>query len=147
LPHLTPDLEEQVPDYQLWLEHGDLLGRLSAAFHDLGLEPRFARHALRWLSREVVESDRPLESIRTCLDKAESLLEEVESALELSGLPGELWDTLEEINTLLQFAARIRPLADNSLLGVLNPNSNEAHRFAQLSAEMGERQRSYVQAA
>ena len=45
--------------------------------------------------------------------------EAMESALELSGLPGELWDTFEEIQTILEFAVRVRPLAERNLIGVL----------------------------
>ena len=53
------------------------------------------------------------------LDQAEDLLDAIENALDLSGLPGELWDTFEEIQAILDFAARVRPLAERNLLGVL----------------------------
>lgn len=147
LPALDAELEEQIPDYCAWLEHGELIERLDTALRDLGLEPRCTQHTWRWLRRDVIDSDRPLESIRTCLDKAESLLESVESALELSGLPAELWDTLEEINALLAFAARIRPLAERNLLGLLDPASAEAQRFAALTAQLEEQQRAQTAAA
>ena len=146
LPELSPELEEQLPEYQIWLDHGEVIGRLETALRDLGFEPCFTRHTVRWLRREILESDRPLESIRGCLDKAETLLERVENALELSGLPGELWDTLEEINALLAFAARIRPLAENNLLSLLDPGTAEAQRYAALVAQIEEQQRAHAHA-
>ena len=39
----------------------------------------------------------------------------LESALDLSGLPEDLWDTLEEIQVILHFASRIEPLARQML--------------------------------
>lgn len=146
LPELSPELEEQLPEYQLWRDHGELIARLETALRDLGFEPRFIRHTVRWLRKDILESDRPLEAIRGCLDKAETLLERVESALELSGLPDELWDTLEEINALLAFAARVRPLAENNLLSLLDPGTAEAQRYAAFAAHIEEQQRAYAQA-
>ncbi len=147
LPDLTPELEEQIPEYQLWLDHGELISRLHTALQDLGLEPRFTRHTLRWLNRSVFESDRPLEAIRKALDKAESLLEGVESALELSGLSDDLWDTLEEIHALLNFAASIRPFADHNQLGLLDSGSADSQRFAALAGQLEDQERTYTQAA
>ena len=140
-PELAPEIEEQLPDYAMWLEHGELVERFHVALQDIGLEPCLARHTLRWLRPSIFDSDRPLESIRTCLDKAETLLENVEAALELSGLPAELWDTLEEIQALLQFAARVRPLAERNQLALLDSTSPEGQRFAELSRRLSEQQR------
>lgn len=36
-----------------------------------------------------------------------------------AGSPGELWDTFEEIQTILEFSVRVRPLAERNLVGVL----------------------------
>ena len=147
LPELSPELEEQLPDYHNWLQYGELISRLETALRDLGFEPQFTQRTVRWLRKDVLECDRPLESIRACLDKAETLLERVESALELSGLPGELWDTLEEINALLAFAARIRELAEHNLLPLLNPGTPEAQRYMALATQIEDQQRAQAQAS
>jgi hypothetical protein len=81
----------------------------------------------------VLQADRPIETLSTYLDQAEELLDAIESALELSGLPGELWDTIEEIQVLLEFAVRARPLAQRSLLGILT-NGPAAAAFEKLAA-------------
>jgi hypothetical protein len=81
------------------------------------------------------------------LDQAESLLEELESALGGSGLPAELWDTFEEIHALLAFAASARDLASRELLGVLDPRSPASASLGALLAEVAERTRALAGAA
>ncbi len=116
---LPPQVEDLLPEYPLWLQHRDLIKRLQAALTDTGEELCFAQHPLRWLGKGVLQADRPVEALSTHLDRAEDLLDAIESALELSGLPGELWDTFGEIQTILDFAVRVRPLAERNLIGVL----------------------------
>ncbi len=143
---LSAAQEELLPDYQGWLRHGDILRRLATALTDLGVEPCFARHPLRLLSPQVVQADRPLEMLSTLLDDAEERLAAVESALELSGLPAELWDTFEEIGTILEFALAVLPLAEGNLLGLLDPKTPTATTFAALGKEFDERVRAHQQA-
>ena len=107
---LPPEVEDLLPEYPLWLQHGEVVDRLHSALADLGEELCFAKHPLRWLGKGVLQADRPLEALSKHLDQAEDLLDAIESALELSGLPGELWDTFEEIQAILEFAVRARPL-------------------------------------
>ncbi len=132
---LPPEVEDVLPEYPLWLQHGDVIGRLQSALADLGEDLCFARHPLRWLGKGVLEADRPLETLSTHLDQAENLLDAIESALELSGLPGDLWDTFSEIQSILEFAVRVQPLAERQLLGVLTTNS-VADAFNKLSADL-----------
>src|SRR5262249_18471726 len=63
------------------------------------------------------------------------LLDAIESALELSGLPAELWDTFEEIQAILEFAVRACPLAERNLLGVLTHGPG-ADAFNSLATEL-----------
>jgi predicted DNA-binding WGR domain protein len=143
---LTPELEDQLPEYKLWLDHGELIARLAAALVDLDEDPCFAEHPLRWLGRGVLQAERPLETLRDLLDRAESLLDSVESALELSGLASELWDTLEEIQAILAFASRVRRLTDKRFLGLLDPAGETAKRFAALAQQLDSRSRDYGRA-
>jgi predicted DNA-binding WGR domain protein len=132
---IPPEVEDLLPEYPLWLQHGDVVTRLQSAFSDLGEEPCFAKHPLRWLGKGVLRANRPLESLSKHLDQAEDLLDAIESALELSGLPGELWDTFEEIQAILEFAVRARPLSERSLLGVLT-HGPEEQAFDALAADL-----------
>ena len=132
---LSPEVEDLLPEYPLWQQHGDVITRLQAALADLGEECCFAKHPLRWLGKAVLQADRPLEALSKHLDQAEDLLDGIESALELSGLPGELWDTFEEIQTILEFAVRVRPLAERDLIGVLTHGPAE-QSFVALAADL-----------
>lgn len=135
---LPPEVEDLLPEYPIWQQHGEVISRLQCALKDLGDETCFARHPLRWLGKGVLQADRPLEALAKKLDEAEALLDAIESALELSGLPGELWDTFEEIQTILEFAVRVRPLAERNLIGVLTHGPAE-HAYNALAAEIDKR--------
>jgi predicted DNA-binding WGR domain protein len=142
---LPPQLEDLLPEYPLWLLHGDVVNRLRSALADLGEELCFAKHPLRWLGKGVLEADRPIEALTTGLDKSEDLLDAIENALELSGLPGELWDTFEEIQAILEFAVRVHPLAQRNLLGVLTHGADAA-AFDKVTAELDKTSKALAQA-
>ena len=132
---LSPTIEELLPGYPLWLQHGEVVSRLQSALTDLGEDLCFAKHPLRWLGKDILQADRPLESLSRHLDQAEDLLDGIESALELSGLPGELWNTFAEIQVIVEYAVRARPLAASNLLGTLT-NSPTAGAFDKLADEL-----------
>ncbi|HYG35828.1 MAG TPA: DUF4011 domain-containing protein, partial [Clostridia bacterium] len=142
---LPPTLEELLPEYPLWLQHGEVIERLQAALSELGENLCFAQHPLRWLGREVLQADRPLEALSGYLDRAETLLDAIETELELSGLPGELWDTFEEIQAILEFSTQARLLAERNLLGVLS-NSPAASAFDKIVGELDAKTQTLAQA-
>jgi len=122
---LAAEIEDLLPEYPIWLEHGEVVGRLQSGLTELGQDVCFANHPLRWLGKDILQADRPLEALSTHLDQAEDLLDAIESALELSGLPAELWDTFEEIQTIVEFALRVRPLAERNLFALLTHGAAE----------------------
>lgn len=142
---LPPAEEEVMPNYPMWMEHGELVERLQAALTDLGEDLCFAKHPLRWLGKGVLQADRPLETLSAYLDQAEDLMDAIESALELSSLPGELWDTFEEIQAILEFAVQAHPLAERGMLGVLTKGPAAAE-FDKMAGEMTERGQALVEA-
>ena len=142
---LLPEVEDLLPEYPLWRQHGDVVSRLQMALEDVGEERCFAKHPLRWLGKGVVQADRPLEALNKHLDTAEDQLDAIENALELSGLPGELWDTFEEIQTILEFAVKVRPLAQRQLLGVLTHGPPE-QGFLALATELDQKAAAYWKA-
>ncbi|MDR3459214.1 MAG: AAA domain-containing protein [Verrucomicrobiae bacterium] len=132
---LSPEIEDLLPGYPLWLQYGEIVQRLQSALTDLDEEMCFAKHPLRWLGNGVLQADRPLESLAKHLDQAGDLLDGIENALELSGLPGELWGTFAEIQAIVEFAVRAQPLAARNLLGVLT-KSPAATAFDNLAGEL-----------
>lgn len=140
---LSPELEEQLPDYHLWRTHQDLIRRLAATLRELGLGPCFAHHPLSQLGKAILQADRPLEMFQNHLQKAESLVGAVESALGRCGLAAELWDALGEIEAVLSFASRILPLARKDLLGLLDCKSPTSQRFDALARQWQDKEASY----
>ena len=141
----APEIEDLLPDYPLWLAHGELVGRLQAALTDLGDDLCFAKHPIRWLGKGILQADRPLEALTRHLDQAEDLVDGIESALELSGLAAELRETYEEIQIILDFAVRVRPLAGRNLLGVLT-TSPSATEFDSLARDLDAKAQALTQA-
>jgi predicted DNA-binding WGR domain protein len=141
---LPAEIEDILPEYPLWLQHGEVVDRLKSALSDLDEDLCFGKHPLRWLGRGVLQADRPIETMCALLDKAEELLDAIENALELSGLSGELWDTFEEIQVILGFATRARPLAQRNMLGILAGGPALA-AFEKVSNELDEKARVLAQ--
>lgn len=132
---LPPAIEDILPEYPLWLQHSEVVNRLQSALSDLGEDLCFAKHPLRWLGKDVLGADRPIEKLSAYLDQSEDLLDAIESALELSCLSAELWDTFEKIQAILEFAVRARPLVGRNLLGVLT-NDQTGGAFEKLAGEL-----------
>lgn len=130
---LAAEIEDLLPHYPQWIEHGAIVERLGSAFVEAADEEVFAKHPVRWVGRGALEADRPLETLNRRLDEAETLLDAIENALELSGLPAELWDTFEEIQAVLEFASRALPLAERNLVSLLakTPAAEQFNTLAQ----------------
>jgi hypothetical protein len=134
-PDLTAEEEDRLPHYDDWLKHGDAVLRLGEVLRDLGAEPVFARHPLRWLGETVIVRESPLDGLAARLDEAERGLDDLDDALQRTGLPVEHWDTLAEIGQLLVFSQRLLPLAERGLLDLLDAKSERSASFAKLWAD------------
>ena len=135
LASLTPREEEWLPPYKFWLEHGLTLNRLHSTLVELGEDPCFARHPFRWVSKAILDADRPLDELLRRLDKAEALLDEVSDALRISSLPENHWDSLTEIEAVLGFAVRLEPLRRENLLSLLDSRGKLAEVLFRLTRE------------
>ena len=100
-PQLSAEDAEHLPDFAVWLAHRELAKRLAATLAEVTDCTSLAAHPFRWLGDGVLRAERPLETFHALADRAETLLEETESALGSSGLPAEHRDTLEEIEGLV----------------------------------------------
>ncbi|MES2950990.1 MAG: AAA domain-containing protein [Pseudomonadota bacterium] len=120
-----------VPVYEEWQQGGDSAIRLASALTDLGAEPIFAKHPLRWLS--------DLETSASRLEDLEQRISELDDVLQQTGLPMQHWDTLGEVAQLLESTTRLLPLASKGLLGLLDTDSQTSAAFAKLCADFGEK--------
>lgn len=116
---LNAEDEEQLSDYAHWPRHGAAARRLAQALADLGEDPVFGRHPLRWLGAGLLESDRPTSQLKAQLDEAEDALESVENALGLAGEGSWNGQRLAVLAELLALAEQAQMLANHGLLGVL----------------------------
>jgi superfamily I DNA and/or RNA helicase/predicted DNA-binding WGR domain protein len=134
-PDLNAVEQENLPHYEEWLKHGDAVIRLAGVLRDLGAAPVFAKHPLRWLGEPVITSDTPLDGLAARLDGAERQLDDLDDALRETGPGTEHWDTLAEIAQLLDFAVRLRPLAEGGLLDLLDPKSAHSEMLVRFRAD------------
>ncbi len=132
-----PEVEDSLPDYALWNQHGDTVSRLRAALEYLGEDLCFANHPLRWLGKGVLEADRPLEAFGRGIDHAEKLLDAVDSALQASGLAPEHRETFDQVHAVLHFAERAEPLAEANQLVALAKGQG-ARAFNTLAERLAE---------
>ena len=137
-PALDPRAEEIFPDYAVWLSHGSLVERLDNTLRLLGQPPVFSRNPLRWLGREVILSPRPVERLSQLLDEIDPLADALETGLELSGLPENLWGALAETGAALAFARRILPLATEGKLELLDAASPLSARLRAAFADLAD---------
>jgi len=88
--------------------------RLQSALAEL-VGSLFRQHPLRWLGKGYYKRT-AAGIVDQALGSAEDLIAGIESGLELSGLPGELWGTFEKFSDL-GLAVQARPLSERNLLG------------------------------
>ncbi len=141
-PQLTPETEEELPTYDLWLSHGAVVERLRDALTRTRANPCFANHPFRHLSRDAILHPRPLENLQRRLDRIEALVDSIESSLELSGLPPELWETLPKIEGVVAFAVQLRPLAQRDQLSLLDRAAPLSKTLAEKTAELADAEKS-----
>ena len=136
-PQLSAGDAEQLPNFAVWRTHADIARRLAITLTEVADTTSLAAHPFRWLGDGVIRAERPLKTLGDLADRAESLLDEVESALGNSGLPEEHWDTMEEIETLVAFATQVAELAARDQLDLLAPKSKLTKALERTAADLG----------
>lgn len=127
LDSAEPTIHDELPDYTDWQRGGHTVIRLANALEDLGADPVFAKHPLRWLIDLGTSMSR--------LEDLEQRLGDLDDALRQTHLPMEHRDSLAEVAGLLESTTRLLPLARKNLLGLLDANSGLSANFAKLCAD------------
>ncbi len=123
---LAPAEAERLPDYALWERHRDGLQRLGSLLADTAPEGMLAHHPLRMLAPRLVAEERPVAALHEGVREAARLL-----ALLVEAIPGGGGGTLAGCRTAIDTAGAMLPLAERSLLGLLDPASAAWGEFAE----------------
>jgi hypothetical protein len=136
---------ERMPAYADWLRHQSNVRALAQVLEDVGAAPVLARHPVAWLSREIVQEQRPLEAVTRALDHSVAALGASRSALRAAGLDAARLP-LADIAGALDYASRVQQLADLGLLRLLDRGHADVRALRAAVAELDDR-RSAVEAA
>jgi predicted DNA-binding WGR domain protein len=123
LPELSPDAEDDLPPYRLWIENRDPLERLERALRLARPDGLYGEHPLRALSPSVATRERPRASLEEDLRQTLRLLDHVETACREHGITLGVDDTLDRALLWVRYAATVKPLVDRGLVDLLEPGS------------------------
>lgn len=140
-PKLSATDAERLPDFATWRTYAELARRMAKTIAEVTDTDMLAAHPFRWLSNEVIRAERPLETLHSHCDRAEELIDRVESVLDDSGLSGEHRDTIAEIEALVDFATQVASLARRKQLALLDPASELTQKLEERSRELAKAER------
>lgn len=123
VPELSPEDEDALPPYRVWVESRDAIEALQRALPHACPDGVYARHPLAALSPDVAAMERPRAILEERLRGAVRLLDAFAAACRQHGIALGEQDTLARSVTWTRYAAAVKPLADRALLGLLDPES------------------------
>lgn len=130
-PGLSPAELESLPDYAEWLAHRQTIEQVTAAVADIQPDGILAHHPLRLLSPRVVDHERPTQRVEAAVRQSLRLLDELAAKLASGALRTTGPRSLKDVETLVQYAAAVEPLAAAGLVALLDPGSPLSQRMAE----------------
>jgi len=129
LPSLSPLDKESLPPFGVWHDCRSRIEQFADTLRELEPEGILAQHPLRLISPRATTLERPLEAISKAITRALRLLDEMESVLGGSGVPGDYWDSIEHASSLVECIQHVAPLANLGQLALLDARSDRAKTF------------------
>jgi predicted DNA-binding WGR domain protein/DNA polymerase III delta prime subunit len=136
LPQLSPDAEDDLPPYRLWVEHRETLERLDRALRVAQPDAVYSHHPLHTLSPSLATRERPRAALEEDLRQLVRLLDHIGTVCRENGIALTAQDTLGRALVWVRYAATVKPLADRGLLDLLEPSSAASQ---ELRRRVGER--------
>ncbi len=133
LPTLAPEESARLPDYALWTEHRERLSRLAAALAEATPDGVLAGHPLHSLSPLLAHEERPVAALQRGVQGARR-----QQASLAEALPGCGGSTLASCDAALAHAQALAPLAERSLLALLDPASEASRHLAEARRTLAE---------
>jgi len=136
IPALPPAQKDLLPDYALWTQDLAAMSRLAAALAEATPDSILGHHPLRSLAPGLAAEERPVATlqrgVRDALARQASLAD---------ALPGCGGSTPAACEAAIAHARALAPLAERSLLALLDPSSEACARFAEARRTLAEEAR------
>ncbi len=136
---------ERMPAYGDWLRHQATVRAVAQVLEDVGAAPVLSRHPVAWLSRQVLQEQRPLETVTRSLERSASALAATRSALKAAGLDV-AGLAFGDIAGAVAYARSVQQLSDLGLLRLLDRNHEDVRALRAAVADLDEK-RSHANAA
>lgn len=126
LPVLSPAEEEMLSTYREWRASSDALAMLSSFLTEAAAEPVFSAHPFSWLREELFFAPAPHRALSEALREALHSVEKVNGLLAGMAIDPVRKKDLGRLNSLVQFAELLYPLAVRGLMALADPDREEA---------------------
>jgi hypothetical protein len=111
---ITDAEAERLPGYAEWLERQATVRELCRTLAECGGSKTLAAHPLRWLQREILLSERPIEAVARGLEAQTRAVERVAARLRGWGI-GDVAVTVCQLGGLAKYLDLVRPIAEAGL--------------------------------
>ncbi len=128
-PELDVELEEALPFYKDWIEHGDKVKQLTATLRDLGKPPVYAKSPVSSIGKESITADNPVSRLRGLLEETRPRVERLAELARELPFPLEVF-SFTEWTTATALCSAAQYLSSANLLTILNSESNENRQFS-----------------
>ncbi|MEM6884645.1 MAG: AAA domain-containing protein [Verrucomicrobiota bacterium] len=122
LQRLEPEDDHTLSSYKDWVESGEKIRDLSALLSDLGEDPSWGNHALRYVQMQHYECDDAVERVRSGVERLEDSYQQLRETLNQV----EVIDSsvrIEELGGMIDFLEKADDLMSRRLMDLLDENS------------------------
>lgn len=145
-PEFGPEEAERLPAYVEWERSREALAGIEPVLRDLEPSGVLSRHPLRYLSPTLIDVERPMETVGRIVTSALRELDQVVALLRKSGVPAEAWETMDRAEQLVEYAARVAPLAAQENLPLLEVASARSRAFERAQRQLANAEAALVEA-
>lgn len=145
-PDLTPLETERLPDHATWWRCREQVSRFASALAEIQPNGVLAHHPLSVLSPRLAGEEQPLALVTGAVERATSQLDLIESTLSKTGIPRDVWSTLDQTSALVDYATRVHPISRIGQIRLLDADCDAARRFALDLQQLRERESALKQA-
>lgn len=124
IPTLSANEAETLPTLAEWDAHSHIAERITTILAEISNASVLAMHPYKWLGTGVIRAEQPLRTLNDLSRKAETLLEEIQTAYENAGLKRPDWSSLNRLLELTSLCEEVSPLASRDQLSLLDFDSS-----------------------